>query len=93
MGKTIINTIIVLLILTVVIGMLVIYSGWYNIAATAEHNTATLWLIETTKSNSIKSRAGNIEAPNLDDSSMVAGGFQHFDHECISCHGAPGIAC
>lgn len=90
MTKVIITAVVVLA-LVFLIGLLVIYSGWYNVAATSEHNSATLWILETTTDRSIESHAGDIEVPPLSDSAMVARGFDHFDAMCVQCHGAPGI--
>jgi mono/diheme cytochrome c family protein len=92
-GESMANLIgaIVVLLVVMAVGLLVMYAGWYDIGATAEHNSLTLWIMETTMENSVEHHAKNIDAPELADSVMVARGFEHFEHSCITCHGAPGI--
>jgi cytochrome c553 len=83
--------IVLLVVALIVLFLIFIYSGWYNVAATSKHTAVTLWVIETTMDHSVSNHAGGIEVPNLDDSAMIALGFTHFDETCIDCHGAPGI--
>lgn len=89
--KGIILTVLVLIVLGVVAGLLFIYSGVYNIAASEDHNALEKWVLETTMERSIESHAEGIEAPDLSDSAMLVRGFDHFDAMCVQCHGAPGI--
>lgn len=84
---SILGTIIVGLVLFVIY----IYSGTYNIGADAPHNGLTLWVIHTTTDNSVEHHASEIKVPNLNDSAMVRVGFQHYRAMCKGCHGAPGI--
>jgi mono/diheme cytochrome c family protein len=39
--------------------------------------------------HSVRAHASGIEVPNLDDSSLVAVGFDHYNEMCITCHGSP----
>jgi len=90
--RRVVLTIGIIVIVVVVAGLTVIYGGMYNVAATEEHNAITLWMLETLTDNSIYSRSSEVEvADNLDDSTMIQQGFEHFDHMCVQCHGAPGI--
>ncbi|MGD8922079.1 MAG: cytochrome c [Candidatus Zixiibacteriota bacterium] len=76
----------------VVAGFLIfVYSGWYNIAATAHHNSLTRWGINTLTENSIEHRTDDIVVPDLSDSLMIARGFEHYNETCVDCHGAPGV--
>ncbi|NIP41320.1 MAG: cytochrome c [candidate division Zixibacteria bacterium] len=85
--------IVIIIILALAMGLFIIFinSGIYNIAATSEHNSLTLKIINTTVDNSIKRHAEGIEVPDLTDSNMIARGFEHFDEMCVICHGAIGI--
>ena len=69
----------------------VIYSGTYNIAATAPHTRPVYWILSTMQENSIRSHAKDVEAPDLSDPSMAEVGFSHYHEMCVTCHGAPGI--
>lgn len=85
------RTLIVLLILVIGI-ILFLYSGAYNVSAMVPHNRLTLWMINTLKDNSIEKRSSEIKVPNnLNDTSLVKIGFEHYREMCQGCHGAPGI--
>jgi mono/diheme cytochrome c family protein len=89
--KYVIRTLIVLLILVIGI-ILFLYSGAYNVSAMVPHNRLTLWMINTLKDNSIEKRSSDIKVPNnLNDTSLVKIGFEHYREMCQGCHGAPGI--
>jgi len=76
----------------VLLFLIYIYSGSYNPGSLSKHNGLTLWTIKTTLSHSIEKRAKNISVPsNLNDSSVIQMGFNHFNEMCTGCHGAPGI--
>lgn len=87
----IVVTVVAVVVIAAAVGLFFMYSGIYNISAMEEHNSLTLWAVETMKDNSIERHAGEIDAPALADSAMIAEGFDHFDHSCVECHGAPGI--
>jgi mono/diheme cytochrome c family protein len=84
----------VVLTLVVIIGAMIIYiySGSYNVSQLVPDNAITQWAITTAKSQSIKKRTKNIIAPQLNDSSMIIMGFQHYNEMCSTCHGGPGVA-
>jgi mono/diheme cytochrome c family protein len=72
--------------------LIFVYSGLYNMGATAHHNKLTLWMINTMRDNSIKYHANdpNIKLPNLSDTSLIKTGFAQYSRRCVGCHGAPG---
>src|SRR5690554_177452 len=88
--KNVILTLIGVAIVAVLAILVVVYSGVYNVAATQENSAAKQWLLQTTLSRSVASRAADIEVPDLDDESRLLGGASHYDAMCASCHGAPG---
>jgi mono/diheme cytochrome c family protein len=89
----IILTIVVMIVLVMAIGLIYMYSGAYNVSATEEHNSLTLWMLNNTTDYSIEHQSVDIKPPdNLDDSDMIARGFEHYDEMCVKCHGAPGIS-
>ena len=82
-----------LLVILIVGSFIFIYSGIYNMSATAHHSKLTLWMINTLRDNSIKYYAtdSNLKTPDLSDSSLIKIGFVHYREMCAGCHGAPGI--
>lgn len=87
----IILAIIVFLVLAGAALFILIYSGAYNIAATEPHSKLTRQALHTAMERSVRSHAEGIEAPALDDESLVKTGFVHYREMCVTCHGAPGV--
>ncbi|MCX7049743.1 MAG: cytochrome c [Candidatus Sumerlaeota bacterium] len=69
-----------------------IFSGIYNVAATAPHSGFVEWVLSTTSDNSVRVRAKKIKAPaDLASADRLDGGFRHYHVMCLTCHGAPGV--
>ncbi|HHJ35104.1 MAG TPA: cytochrome c [Gammaproteobacteria bacterium] len=86
--KKIIFTVLSLLIVT----LLFVWSGVYNIAATDKHWGITNELIEILRERSIETRAENIIVPaNLDDASGTGTTAKNYEEMCSVCHLAPGM--
>lgn len=69
-----------------------IYSGWYSVAADRADAPAVEWMLETTRIRSIKTRAGDINAPrDLGDAVRVRRGAAGYADMCQICHLAPGM--
>jgi len=81
-----------LIVILVIAGTLFIFSGVYDISATASHTGMVRWILTTVKENSIRSRAGKIETPDFSDPGLVETGLHHYHAMCVTCHGAPGIS-
>ena len=79
------------IIVEIVLFLLFIQSGIYNVSALSPDPGIVQWVFGTTSDNSVEHHAKNIEMPNLNDSTMVAVGFEHYNEMCVGCHGAPGI--
>jgi len=79
------------LIALLVLSLIYIYSGWYNVSANEQENGIMRWVLTTTKDRSIASRSKDITVPDLNDLSMLKEGFEHYNEMCVSCHGAPGL--
>lgn len=75
----------------VVAGLVVLYSGVYDISATDQHLRPTFWVLQTGLRQSVERRAKDIEPPPLDDPELAARGLHHFRSHCVQCHGAPGV--
>jgi mono/diheme cytochrome c family protein len=89
--KQFLSGIAVTLVLLVGVGLAVIYSGAYNIAADRPHNAVETWILGTAMTNSVKAHASGIKPPtDLNSESRVHDGLRLFDEMCVQCHGAPG---
>jgi len=73
-----------------VVFLIIIYSGWYNVSAMNKESGIMKWVLNNTKQNSIESRIKDISIPDLNDPEMIGEGFEHYNEMCVSCHGAPG---
>ena len=63
------------LLVLALIGLTIVWTGAYNVAATDDHTALGKWAIHTTMENSIKSRAGSIAAPaRFTPQQIMAGG-------------------
>jgi hypothetical protein len=80
-------------LLGVVAGVsLVVYSGFFNIAADVPHSRMVHQLLETVRDHSIAVRAKGVSAPKtLDDPKRIARGAGQYDEMCAGCHLAPGM--
>lgn len=72
------------------VAVITIYSGWYNVAATEPHLGIANWALHTTMHHSVERRASEIAVPPLTEA-MAAEGLPHFQEMCVTCHGAPGV--
>ena len=81
--RAIITAILFTGVVVVLGGLALIYSGLYDVAATAPHWEVTRWVLETTRIRSIKVRAAGIEAPlGLDDPARLIIGVEHYAAHC-----------
>ncbi|HMN25945.1 MAG TPA: cytochrome c [Ignavibacteriaceae bacterium] len=83
-------SVLVTLISLIVIFLIIVYSGWYNVSAMNEESGIMKWVLNTTRQNSIEARLDNISVPDLNNPEMINEGFEHYNEMCVSCHGAPG---
>ncbi|HEV7368443.1 cytochrome c [Arenibaculum sp.] len=74
-----------------IVGLFVVYTGSYNVAATEEHASFTRWAFDTTFHNSVESRADDIVAPEAVTAEMIAVGAGSYKSTCQHCHAGPGV--
>ena len=86
----IVISIVLTLIGLLLLAIIFINTGWYNVSAMNSENGIFKWILNTTKENSIEFRAENIKVPDLKDEKLISLGFAHYKEMCASCHGAPG---
>jgi mono/diheme cytochrome c family protein len=74
----------------IIIGILVVYSGWYNVSAANRPSGFEQWLLGTTMDNSVEKHSEDITVPDLKLPDKINEGFAHYNAMCRGCHGAPG---
>lgn len=79
------------LIVSIILVLIALGSGAYNMAATEKHWAVTEKIIAWVRDNSIEARAKNQQVPALDDEQMRLMGAEHYDAMCTVCHLAPGM--
>lgn len=72
-------------------GLVVAYTGAYNVAATEEHASLVRWAFDTTFRNSVARRAGEAGEPATISADMLAKGAGHYKAMCQHCHAGPGV--
>ena len=70
-------------------GAVTLYAGFYDISATDQHLAPTYRLLDIGMRESVKRRADELEAPQLENAER---GFAIYRDHCVQCHGAPGVA-
>lgn len=71
-------------------GLALIYSGAYDVAATAPHLGVVRWALNTTQERSVAARADGVGEPLPVDPAALRDAFVHYGEMCAVCHGAPG---
>lgn len=72
-------------------GLLVVYTGAFNIAATEEHSSLARWAFDNTFKNSIERRADHVKPPSAFTAGMIEQGAHEYKEMCQHCHGGPGV--
>jgi mono/diheme cytochrome c family protein len=78
--------------LAVIAGLIVMYSGWYSVAASSEHTRLVYWALEQGMRASVRHHAARVRAPDLQEEAALRQGAHCFQMHCVQCHGGPGIA-
>jgi mono/diheme cytochrome c family protein len=74
-----------------VIGIIYMYTGAYNVAASEPESALESWFFGTTRIRSIAAHASEIEVPAIFDNASLEEGFEEYDEDCTVCHGGPGV--
>src|ERR1035437_1559289 len=85
---TAVFTTVILLALVIVIGLVVVYSGLPDVAASKPEGAVTSWVLATTMDHSVRRQAAGI-SPDLSHADL-AEGAEHYTAMCVACHGGPG---
>ncbi len=86
------KTIIIAAVTGILVGIIVIWFGLYNVAANDRHLATTTKLLEMVRVRSINMRSNDINVPPLSDEKLIKEGAVHYAEMCTGCHLAPGIA-
>jgi mono/diheme cytochrome c family protein len=73
-----------------IIVVLWIISGTYNVAAVEPHSDVMNWLLATVRDRSVVNHSQEIHPPSLQDPALVQAGLQGYHAMCFTCHAAPG---
>jgi Cytochrome C oxidase, cbb3-type, subunit III len=85
--------IVMLVIIVPVLVAMVIWFGWYNVAADVPHSPLTEKILETVRERSMIVRERSIVVPNdLDRPERISAGAGLYDEMCTGCHLAPSMA-
>lgn len=88
--KSIIATLVITITFASILGLIVIYTGMFNVATAWEDPAPLRWALVTTRENSIKSRASSIETPATKGEQQIDSGFRSYREMCAMCHTPPG---
>ncbi len=80
-----------LLLISLILVIIIIGSGAYNIAATEKHWGVTEKVIAWVRDSSIEARSRDLKVPPLDDENLLLQGAEHYQAMCTICHLAPGV--
>jgi cytochrome c553 len=72
-------------------GFLVAVSGIVPIKASSGHWPITAWFLHFAMRRSVATYTLGLEAPSLDDPSLVLKGAGHYETGCRPCHGSPEL--
>jgi mono/diheme cytochrome c family protein len=81
-----------IIVLLILAGLVYVYSGSYDVAASQPHSGPVHWLLQTTMEHSVEAHADGIRVPPLSDPSLIQIGAHHYREMCQGCHAAPGVS-
>ncbi len=89
--KTVLISVVATLVVILVAGVLVLYSGVFNVAADAADPPGLDWVLATARESSVERRSESIQVPDLGGDAVIRTGFDHYREMCVGCHGGPGV--
>jgi mono/diheme cytochrome c family protein len=67
-----------------------VWTGTYDVAASAREVAPVRWLFATARDHSIEARSGTAQRPAELGDDRMARGAEEYGEMCVVCHGAPG---
>jgi mono/diheme cytochrome c family protein len=88
----IITGIILGILLIAAAAVVILYSGYISMAATSKPSRIEEKIAEILFERSVERRAPTQKNPySKDDPAVLADGMDHYEENCVICHGAPGV--
>jgi mono/diheme cytochrome c family protein len=84
-------TVVVLVVASLIVIGLFVWSGIYNIGADDTHTRPVHSLLQTLRERSIATRAKELQPPDLADPDRIKQGAGNYDAMCTGCHLGPGM--
>lgn len=78
-------------IFVIVVALVYMYSGSYDVAAVSGESPVISWIASTTADRSIDHRAEDLSLTLPTDSAALDRGGREYVEMCVGCHGAPGV--
>ena len=76
----------------VLLGIVVLKAGWYNVGATRQHFQVVYSVLEQGMRESVRYQARAVTVPALTAPRQIRRGAQVYRDNCAQCHGGPGFA-
>lgn len=89
--KTVGIVVVSTLLAEVILMILFVNSGFYNVSTMSPDPGFIHWIFSHTSDNSAAHYSKGIPVPSLTDSSMVVEGYHEYHQLCQVCHAGPGI--
>ncbi len=89
--KTVVLTLIAVLVLISAGGLLFVLSGVYPLEADKPHYGIVRSILQLGRTRSVQLHSTGIHVPNLREGSLIKTGFALYRINCQPCHGAPGV--
>lgn len=81
----------ILAIIVLVAGVIFMFSGVYDVAATKHHSAPVAWALDQAMTASVDHHATSVKVVQPNTRADTLAGFVRFHNLCVPCHGAPGI--
>jgi mono/diheme cytochrome c family protein len=89
-GIRLMRTLFAAFLVLLIIVVLWMISGTYNVAAVEPHPNVMEWLLAAVRDRSVAHHSQEITPPSLQDPALVQAGLREYHTMCFTCHAAPG---
>jgi mono/diheme cytochrome c family protein len=79
------------IVIIAAVGLIVVYGGYYNVAATSKDPAWMDSLLGAISDHSIEHHAAGIPVSPTFEKPDLEVGYDHYSEMCVMCHGAPGV--
>lgn len=71
-------------------GLTIVEFGLFDATASMPHLPPVAWAAHRAFITSVQARAGSMPTPTITPAEVTAG-FRQYEHDCVQCHGGPGV--